>query len=101
MGAQERNDPAFANWRAGVPDIQMRIGYPYEDTAAILSRLGGFENGISGILDNLENLAVAVAAGEYGLFGIEVLLDEFRFDFVDLEDFAAVFSHICDQGLVR
>ena len=67
----------------------------------MLSRLGGFENGIGGVLDNLENLAIAVAAGEYGLFGIEVLLDEFRFDFVDLEDFAAIFSHKCDQGRVR
>jgi hypothetical protein len=72
-----------------------------DTAAAMLSRLGGFENGISSILDYIENLTIAVATGEYGLFGIEVLLDEFRFDFVDLEDFPAIFSHICDQGRVR
>jgi hypothetical protein len=98
---EERNDPFFAQRGAGVPDIQMRIGHPHEDPAAILSCLGSFKDGIGGILDNLENLPIAIAAGEHGLFGIEVFSNKLWFDFVDSEGSAAIGLDIGDKGRIR
>jgi hypothetical protein len=58
--------------------------------ALILPGVGSLKDGVGGVLDNFENLAVAVAAGEHGLFDIEVLSDEFWLDLVNRERFVTI-----------
>jgi hypothetical protein len=101
VGTQERNDSVFAKRRAGVADVQMRVCHPHEDSAGVLSRVGRFKNGIGGVLNDLEDLAVAIAAGEHRLLRTGVLSDELRLDLVDLEDFGAVRFYVGDKGRVR
>jgi hypothetical protein len=42
MGPQERNDPAFVQRRAGIPDIQMRVGH----SATFHKHVGKLCNGV-------------------------------------------------------
>jgi hypothetical protein len=79
---QERDDPAFVERSARVADVQVRLSRPL--------RRRPLQNGVGGVLNDLEDQPVAIAAGEHRLFGAEVLSDELRFDPVDLEDVVAI-----------
>src|SRR6266404_1689729 len=79
----------------------MRLGHPDEYPATVLCSLRRLKDGVGAILNDLKDLAIAIATGEHGLLRAEVLSDKLGLYPVDSEDFAAISLHVSDERRVR